>query len=275
VHEGADVEVIRWESATGWSEMVHRRPDQRLSPLVDRLCGYRERSQAPLARCEAATSRIPVIVSFGDSIDILDLPDGEGAGRFGSFVAGLHPGHTTTQYLGGQFGLQLDLTPLGAYRIFGVPGAALSSRVVPLGDVTLELGASLPDRLACLPTWSQRFALVEDVLGSLAERGPDPDPVVAWMWRQLHASGGQVRIADLVAETGWSHRYVAARFREQVGVAPKVVASVMRFERAAQAVAGGEASLADVAARYGYSDQSHLTREFVRLSGSTPGQLAR
>jgi AraC-like DNA-binding protein len=31
---------------------------------------------------------------------------------------------------------------------------------------------------------------------------------------------------------------------------------------------------ADIAARCGYADQSHLTREFVRLAGDTPATYA-
>jgi transcriptional regulator GlxA family with amidase domain len=73
----------------------------------------------------------------------------------------------------------------------------------------------------------------------------------------------------LIEKSGWSHRHVTSRFRSQVGVTPKVAAGVIRFERAAAAVPA-EAPLADVAARYGYADQSHLTREFVRLAGRTP-----
>jgi len=43
-------------------------------------------------------------------------------------------------------------------------------------------------------------------------RGP-PDWVQG-MWHELATSGGRASIAELVARTGWSHRYVATRFRE-------------------------------------------------------------
>ena len=92
------------------------------------------------------------------------------------------------------------------------------------------------------------------------------------MWSRISASGGRARIDDLVAETGWSHRHVATRFREQVGLSPKTAASVVRFEHAAADL--GSRPLAEVATEHGYADQSHLTREVVRYAGEPPGMLA-
>jgi AraC-like DNA-binding protein len=54
-----------------------------------------------------------------------------------------------------------------------------------------------------------------------------------------------------------------------IGVTPKTLARIMRFNHAqAMARAGGD--WADIAAACGYADQAHLAREFVELSGSTP-----
>ena len=44
----------------------------------------------------------------------------------------------------------------------------------------------------------------------------------------------------------------------------------MRFHAARGLVLGGSASLAEVAARTGYADQAHLTREWRDLAGVPP-----
>jgi transcriptional regulator GlxA family with amidase domain len=108
----------------------------------------------------------------------------------------------------------------------------------------------------------------------MVDRGPEPDPLVDWVWSRLQASGGRVQIADLVAKSGWSHRHLISRFRDHIGVAPKTAANVIRFERASAALTLKQLSLAELAVRYGYADQSHLTRDFVRFAGEPPAVYA-
>lgn len=270
VDTSAPVTVSRVDSATGWWEFARSAPDPRLRGLVASHCGFREWARWPVQRRQPASTLIPVIMSFGSRLDVIECVSGKGAGRsYGSFVAGFQPGYAITRFTGTQFGVQVDLTPLGAYRILGIPGSALAHGTNELQNVAPELAGSLPDRLASLDTWSERFVVIDELLLAMAGRGRDPDPLVHWLWNRLHASGGRARISDLVKQSGWSHRHVTSRFREQVGVTPKAAAGVIRFERAAAALVAGVPP-ADAATRYGYADQSHLTREFVRMAGTTP-----
>ena len=85
----------------------------------------------------------------------------------------------------------------------------------------------------------------------------------------LSAARGELSVADLAATTGWSARHLHARFVAEYGVSTKQAARLMRFDRARGLVLGG-AGLADAAARSGYADQAHLTREWTRLAGQPP-----
>lgn len=64
--------------------------------------------------------------------------------------------------------------------------------------------------------------------------------------------------------------HLAACFRDATGVTPKVAARRLRFDRARGMVEASGLGLADIAAACGYSDQSHLTREFTELAGCAP-----
>jgi AraC-like DNA-binding protein len=244
-----------------------------LAGLVAGVVGLTERAPGVVRRRQPAGSLLPLVLSFGDRLAVDALSDGDGAGRsYGSFFSGFSTGHASTHFDSGQDCVQVYLTPLGVHRVLGVPGAAVARRVVTVDDVVPALGGPLADRLASVPTWGDRFALVESALLRQAARYEGAPPWVEWMWQRIRASGGRARIGPLVARTGWSHRYVATVFREHVGLTPKQAADVVRFERAAADL--GRLPVAEVAARHGYADQSHLSRSVARHAGETPGALA-
>ena len=231
-----------------------------------------ERATGVVRRRQPAGTLLPLVVSFGDPLAIDSLSDGSGAGRsYRSFVAGLSTGHASTRFDRGQDCVQVYLTPLGVRRVLGVPGKEVARRVVDVGDVACDIG-DVAEGLGSVSTWGQRFALVEAALVQRVTRETGPPAWVGWMWRQIQVSGGQARIGDLVAQTGWSHRHVATVFGEHIGLTPKQAAGVIRFERAAADL--GRVPLAEIAVRHGYTDQSHLTREVARYAGETPSELS-
>ncbi|HTZ62791.1 MAG TPA: helix-turn-helix transcriptional regulator [Solirubrobacteraceae bacterium] len=87
--------------------------------------------------------------------------------------------------------------------------------------------------------------------------------------RDRHASHGRLRVSDLTSELGCSRKHLAARFREHVGLPPKVYARMLRFRRATDLLSAGQ-SIAETAAECGYYDQPHLDRDFREFAGTTP-----
>ena len=81
---------------------------------------------------------------------------------------------------------------------------------------------------------------------------------------------GAVHAASTVLSVG--ERRLYRRCCQAVGYGPKTLERVLRFQRAVR-LAGQTGSLAVLAARTGYADQAHLTRESRRLGGTTPSDL--
>jgi AraC-like DNA-binding protein len=256
------VRVERHSSALGSWEMAFAAPGPALRGVVQRYCGYVERTAAPLRRRESATGTVTVILSFGPRI----LVDGE---RHGSFVAGPSERPATTEHDGVQDGVELNLTPPAARRLLGVPMHELLGRVVALDDV-LEAGTLL-EELAEAPGWEARFARLDAELTRRLDAASPSHPAVQAAYRRLVATHGAVPVGVLAAELGWSRRHLAARFRDEVGVAPKALARLLRFERALELL--GDRPLADVAYECGYYDQAHFNRDFRAFAGVTPGEL--
>ena len=71
-------------------------------------------------------------------------------------------------------------------------------------------------------------------------------------------------------------RTLERKFKQSSGHTVKDVAALMRFEQARNRLwLHPAASLAALAYELGYTDQSHLSREFRRYSGTTPAAFAR
>jgi AraC-like DNA-binding protein len=253
--------------------LVHRAPHISLAEQTVGYTGYAERSVLPLRRREVAQGSVVLIISFGEPIDVR-LSSDLAPRRFRSFVAGLHDGFVVTEHGGRQHGVEVELTPLGAYRLLGVPLSELANDVVEIDELGSRPLAILADRLASAPDWTARFDLLDEELRHRAAEGPEVDPAVVWAWRQLTESHGQVPVGVLADEIGWSRRHFVARFRHHVGLAPKPAARILRFQRAVQLLTVGDAAnISAVAAACGYTDHSHLVRDFHDLAGCTPTAL--
>lgn len=81
-------------------------------------------------------------------------------------------------------------------------------------------------------------------------------------------------LAVLAALAGLSRFQLLRRFEAQLGLPPHAWLLQRRAEEARRLVARGF-PLAEAAGAAGFADQSHMTREFARRYGFTPGQLRR
>jgi len=89
----------------------------------------------------------------------------------------------------------------------------------------------------------------------------------------LHTPRG--RVTDLANHVGKSARTLQRRVRTSTGCPPKRYLAVQRFRRSVYEIAAGRESLSIIASDLGFSDQAHLTREFRRHAGVTPGAFRK
>lgn len=118
------------------------------------------------------------------------------------------------------------------------------------------------------------LALLERALLERARRARQaPDSAAP---RALLSRRGQLSVRQLAAQRHLSPRQLERRFRASVGVPPKALARLARFQQARDRLYHSpDADLAALAAECGYADQAHLTRDFKSFSRQTPGQFAR
>jgi AraC-like DNA-binding protein len=258
--------VARHDSPLGRWEMTARDALPAHGPHVLRYVGYRESSPGPFRRVEVPTGDVHVIISFG--------PEIRTPAPSRSFVAAPHDEHAVTEHDGEQHGLELQLTPLGTRMLLGVPMHELAGLVVPLEDLLGREADELAERLVEAPGWEARFALLDDVIARRLDAAAPLDGAVEHAWRRLVVSHGDVPVAALARDVGFSRRHLLHRFRDHVGLGPKVFARILRFRRATRLLLRpGGPSLSEVALGCGYFDQAHLNRDFRAFAGCTPTEL--
>jgi len=79
----------------------------------------------------------------------------------------------------------------------------------------------------------------------------------------------------LAADVALSPRQLRSLFQEELGVGPKQVGRLMRFDRALQQIAaaiasGRDLSLSDIAVSCGFYDHPHLDADFRAFAGTSP-----
>jgi len=255
-------------------------PSGALRGEIGAYVGYVEHAPTPLPRREFAVSRCVLVIGWGEPLDVVDPRDPRaGATGVTSFAAGLSDSYVDTLTAAGHArGVQVMLDPLVAGRLLGCPFGELANRVVPLscldGRASRDLRA-LPSRLSAARTWPERFALLDAAFTARLSAAPPPDPRIAGVWHRLRATGGAVPVETLATEAGWTRRHLTTLLRRELGLPPKTLGRLLRFERAyAQTRRAAVEGWAAVAADAGYYDQAHLIRDFRAFTGSTPAQLA-
>ncbi|RZQ65229.1 AraC family transcriptional regulator [Amycolatopsis suaedae] len=256
--------LVRTEGPWGSWEIAYGEPHSSLRPHVARYVGYVERS-GPGRRHEVPGTVFPLIVNLGEPLRMMAgvFPDG--------FVAGLYDTPALVDSGGEQTGIQVNLGPLGAQLLLGFPPGELARTAVGWPDL---FGGDVVDRMRDTASWAERFTLLDDFLRRRFARAPAVPPGLAYAWRRLAGTGGVLGVGTLAAEVGCSRQHLNRRFGRYLGLPPKTVGKILRFQRVLGEL-GGSASLAELAVANGYADQAHLTRDFRTLAGVTPAEYRR
>jgi AraC-like DNA-binding protein len=82
-------------------------------------------------------------------------------------------------------------------------------------------------------------------------------------------------VEELAREAGMSRSAFAARFRDSVGLSPLDYVTRWRMFRAGALLRQGNHSIAEIAVRVGYENESAFAKAFKRVTGITPGAYRR
>jgi len=170
----------------------------------------------------------------------------------------------------GMLGIQFH--PHGAAQLLNMPMYELTDSAIALDDLSLRLFRQL-DRVRQLSSLTHAVAVLDPILHALAEQTRAEDDPIAYAVRDIERTAGWMSIRDVADRLGWSTRQLQRRFRDSVGISPKLFGRMQRFQRVFPAMEGPDLNWVDAAAQCGYYDQAHLIRDCREFSGKTPAAL--
>ena len=158
-------------------------------------------------------------------------------------------------------------------RLLPISQDRIAGQILELDAIWQRWTRETVDRVASERRPAAMLDAVERAVAALIpDRSPDVEIAsVDLAVRRLQTSGGVVSIDRLSRDIGISRRQFERRFREHVGLPPRLFGRIVRFQRAFHAL--GREGGAAVAARCGFADQAHLVHEITRFSGQTPTLL--
>jgi len=170
------------------------------------------------------------------------------------------------------------LQPAAGHLLWTRSVATITDSHVPIEALATIAGASLCDRVrACMqpdPTGAASHKqAIDAVETSLAALLPvDGDGLeINLLVEMVETDPTIMRVDQLAAAAGTGQRALQRLTRERLGLSPKWLIQRRRLHEAVARLKTGEVPLADLAHNLGYADQAHFTRDFARVTGTTPG----
>ena len=169
--------------------------------------------------------------------------------------------------------LGIRFRPEALARWLRIRGTELANAAFTLDEVRAPLESTLHEQLAEASAGTDRLSILGAHLARTSLRQDD---------RRLSAAvdlllrDGRARPERIAGTVGLSRRQLGRLFQERIGITPKSLGRLGRFQRALRALDGSPRhSLASVATRAGYFDQAHLCRDFRLFAGTTPAGYRR
>lgn len=248
-----------------------RRPRLQLEPYVDCIwllaSGTPSTAQQP--EIVLPDGKMELIVHFGDHFEKLER------NRFEKQARTLFSGQITEKIVlrgSGEIGIvAIRFKPGGASRFFRFPHHEILDQVIRLEDILGRDSSVLEEQILNAKTHDERMLIME---GFLVDRMLDQeslDGLILQACRYIVQSGGEYTVRDLERLIGLSERQLERRFKVEVGLTPKMLSRIVRFQRfMALSHDKNLLLLTDAALMCGYYDQAHFIRDFKAFAGISP-----
>lgn len=193
-------------------------------------------------------------------------------------ITGLHRRAWFRRIQGNGQVFAVRLRPAGLAVLSSLRPADLANRTLPVTP-GLDPGLhELMQRISKEQSVEARAGAANVLIREQLARKPPPEShrLANGILAELRSLAYHRASSPLTRRFGVSERTIQRAMSATLGIGPKQALRRIRLQEAAQAfVLDGEDHLTEIAARLGFTDQAHLTKEFREATGVTPGAYRR
>jgi AraC-like DNA-binding protein len=213
---------------------------------------------------------VELILNFGDRF--LQHVADEKCFQPLNFIVGQMTGPILISASGAVELLGIRFQPGGTRPFLDLPAHEITDEVVELGSVSRGFERCLMQVCSRATSLDQKIAAVDGYLVSRLNESKF-DPHLLALAATIIDCRGLVSVDRLASQAGVSSRQLERRFLQEVGVGPKLLARIVRFQQVFRVVNQSNPAWVEIAIECGYYDQAHLIRDFNQFAQQTPALL--
>ncbi|MBS7230183.1 AraC family transcriptional regulator [Flavobacterium psychroterrae] len=162
--------------------------------------------------------------------------------------------------------------PNGIYQLLGIPANEFQDSIISI-DAILGLDTLILQEQLSEQNNEKKIALLNQFFRKLANKKSIPNQLLINSSLDfILANKGLFSVKQLVEYTGYTERHLERKFKECIGLNPKKFGNVIRLHYFLKLLKDkSEATnLTTISYDAGFSDQSHLIKEFRKHTGISP-----
>lgn len=208
---------------------------------------------------------VELIINFG--APFLLAGQAQPALQTESWLVGLQTSYLINEPMAETHMIGVRFKPGGTAAFFD----AIGEQVVPLDALWGRFAAEARERLHAAGTPQARFALLERLLLARLRPLPRGGDIALYALGEIARCSGALSIRGLSENLGVSQKHLIAQFRQIVGVSPKALARIYRFQAVLGAIDPTQAvDWTSIAHSALYYDQAHFNHDFAAFTGLRP-----
>jgi AraC-like DNA-binding protein len=168
----------------------------------------------------------------------------------------------------------IDFTPIGTSALFPFSMKEFKNSIFTFEDIFGNFGQNLQEQLANLEDIEAKTELIQNFIITLLKKTKRQNSIFNYCVNEIKKNKGLLEIKELERKTGYSKRYLDMIFKDCIGISPKTLTGIVRFN--VFYYQWSKQGVPDFYTNFLYDfyyDQSHFIKEFKRFSGHTPKQF--